>query len=685
MEEIEVKFDEKQLPLEYLIQPGHHHPLGATADDTGVNFALYSAHATAVELCFYSENKETSRTSLKNRSGHVWHAYISGIKPGQEYGYRVYGAYDPRNGFRFNPNKLLIDPYSKAVSETINIEPSFFGFIEDLQDDLVIDETDNGAFIPRSVVINTTYDWEGDKLLKTNIHQSIFYELHVKGFTKLNEEIPEDIRGTYAGLAHPSVIKYLKNLGVTAVELLPVQLFGTDRSLIKNNLTNYWGYNTIGFFAIEPRYSSAIKPYDQLCEFKTMVKEYHKAGLEVILDVVYNHSAEGNHLGPTLSFKGIDNSTYYRLTDDKRFYMDYTGTGNTFDSTNFEVLRLIMDSLRYWVTEMHIDGFRFDLAVTLARGNHNENSWGSFFALIHQDPILSHVKLIAEPWDIGTNGYQLGNFPDRWIEWNDKYRDTVRDYWRAESSFSAFSKFFCGSKDIFAAKQHPYSLNYITAHDGFTLLDLLSYNQKHNVANGEDNRDGHNDNRSFNWGVEGPSTSVAITKVRSQQQRNMLTTLLLSKGIPMLLAGDEIGRSQRGNNNAYCQDNEISWVNWNDTDQDLLVFARKLIELRKTYAVFRMHETLSWFMPDGEEGDSNLHGDFLAFAAYLKGEQEAFYILFNASNEEISYKLPKSDGALSWQKIIDTGLLSEPVNTLSFNPDGSITLASHSIMLLKKG
>jgi isoamylase len=680
MEQTKGKCDVEDNSLRYQVHAGQHYPLGATLDDNGVNFAVFSANAQAVELCFFNENEESERIFLKARTGFVWHAYIPGILPGQLYGYRVHGIYEPETGHRFNASKLLIDPYAKCISAPININPSYFAFDLNSGNDLIPNEIDNGEEIPKSVVIDSYFNWEEDTLPMTDIHKSVFYELHVKGFTKLNQEIPEDIRGTYTGLCHPAVIGYLKELGITAVELLPIQQFANDFSLINKGLNNYWGYNTVGFFAVEPRYSSQSRPEDQIDEFKTMVKEFHKAGLEVIMDVVYNHTAESDHLGPMLSFKGIDNASYYRLSQDKRYYMDYTGTGNTLDSTHFEVLRLIMDSLRYWVTEMHIDGFRFDLAVSLARGHHHEDSWGALFALVHQDPILSHVKLIAEPWDIGRNGYQLGNFPDRWIEWNDKYRDGVRDYWRAKNSFYDFKDFFSGSKDLFGSKQHANSLNYITAHDGFTLLDLLSYNDKHNSANGEDNRDGHNDNRSFNWGVEGPSDDLRIKGIRQRHQKNFLTTLLLAQGIPMLLAGDEIGRSQKGNNNAYCQDNEISWINWQDADTALLSFTKKIIRLKKDFTAFTSPNSLEWYLPDGLEASAVVHGDYLAFAVLIFGDKANFYLMFNSSIESVSFQLPQITAIKSWKRVLDSAdLIGSDDAMVASN---TLQVSEHSLLLL---
>ncbi|HNC31288.1 MAG TPA: glycogen debranching protein GlgX, partial [Cyclobacteriaceae bacterium] len=603
------------------IYPGHPYPLGATWDKKGVNFALFAENATEVELCLFDsekDQKEKHRIKLTERTHQIWHGYIPDLKPGQLYGYRVSGPYEPQNGHRYNPNKLLIDPYAKAVAGIINWDDSLFGYdVNSEEKDLSFSESDSAPFIPKSVVIDDSFDWEDDKAPKTGYHHTIIYEAHVKGLTKQLAGIPENLRGTYAGVGHPKTIEYLKSLGITAIELMPVHHFVSDRHLKEKGLNNYWGYNSIGFFAPDARYSGSGVRGEQVTEFKEMVKSLHKAGIEVILDVVYNHTAEGNELGPTLSFKGIDNASYYRLMEDKRYYNDYTGTGNTLSANLPSVLRLIMDSLRYWVVDMHIDGFRFDLASTLARELHEVDRLGSFFDIIHQDPIISQVKLIAEPWDIGEGGYQVGNFPPGWGEWNGKYRDCVRDYWRgADSQLGEFAMRFTGSPDLYAGnnRKPSASINFITAHDGFTLHDLVSYNEKHNEANGEDNKDGESHNRSWNCGAEGNTDDQEIIALRNMQKRNFIATLFLSQGIPMLVAGDEFGRTQKGNNNAYCQDNEISWIDWKNLDSDLLAFTQKVIGLRKAHPVFcrrkwfqgmavtgRGLEDIAWFLPEGSE------------------------------------------------------------------------------------
>lgn len=604
--------------------PGRPYPLGATLDEKGVNFALFSEHTSGVELCLFNLSDDGTESqkkfTLKEVTHSVWHIHLSGIKAGQLYGYRVYGPYEPQNGHRYNPNKLLIDPYAKAISGTIAWDNALFGYnVGEENEDLSFNEVDSAPFIPKSVVIDPAFDWEGDVGPDIPMYQTIIYETHVKGFTHLHPDVPEEIHGTYSGLAHPSSIAYFKKLGITSVELLPVHQFVNDGFLRERGLSNYWGYNTINFFSPDVRYSSSGFSGEQVVEFKKMVKELHKAGLEVILDVVYNHTAEGNHFGPTLSFKGIDNFNYYRLVEsDLRFYMDYTGTGNTLNAQMPCVLRLIMDSLRYWVTEMHVDGFRFDLASTLARELHEVDKLSSFFDIIHQDPVISQVKLIAEPWDVGEGGYQVGNFPDEWAEWNGKYRDCVRDYWiGADSMLGEFAERFTGSSDLYQDSRTPSaSINFITAHDGFTLHDLVSYNEKHNEANLDDNNDGENHNRSWNCGVEGETDDPAIIALRNQQKRNFLATLFLSQGIPMLVAGDEFGRTQKGNNNSYCQDNEISWLNWAEVDNELLAFTQRLIELRKSHPSLCRRKwfqgvpikgiglmDIAWFLPEGDEMD----------------------------------------------------------------------------------
>ena len=670
--------------------PGSSFPLGATWDGKGVNFALYAENAVNVELCLYKsvkDGKAAEQVKMLERTHHIWHVYIPGLKPGQLYGYRVHGPFEPENGHRFNPNKLLIDPYAKAIAGTVEWHDALFGYkLGHEEEDLSFSEEDSAPYLPKCVVIDPSFDWEGDKPPKIPYHQSIIYETHVKGLTQLHPDIPEEIRGTYAALAHPVIIKYLKELGITAVELMPVHHFVTDRYLRDKDLTNYWGYNTIGYFAPDVRYSSSGVLGEQIAEFKNMVKALHKAGIEVILDVVYNHTAEGNHMGPTLSFRGIDNASYYRLVEDsKRYYMDYTGTGNTLNAMMPSVLRLIMDSLRYWITEMHVDGFRFDLASTLARELHEVDQLGSFFDIIHQDPIISQVKLIAEPWDVGEGGYQVGNFPVGWAEWNGKYRDCIRDYWRGEGSMlGEFAERFTGSSDLYKDdyRNPTASINFVTAHDGFTLHDLVSYNEKHNEENGENNNDGESHNRSWNCGAEGPTEDAGILALRSKQKRNFLTTLFLSQGVPMLVAGDELGRTQNGNNNAYCQDNEISWIDWQQKDKELLNFTKRLIHFRKNHPVFSRRrwfqgqpikglglEDIAWFLPNGAEmSEENWNHDFAkSLAVYLNGHglhslsptgeqiiDDNFYVMFNAYSEPLSFKLPVKKYGEKWTKILDT-------------------------------
>ena len=699
--------------------PGYPFPLGANWDGQGVNFALYSENATAVELCLFNaedENVESVKLRVKERTNHIWHIYLPGIGPGQLYGYRVYGPYEPQNGHRFNPNKLLIDPYAKAISGTIDWDNSLFGYeMGHPEEDQSFSDLDSAPFVPKSVVIDPRFDWEGDKLPRIAYHRSIIYETHVKGFTKLHPGIPEEIRGTYAAIAHPLTIQYLKELGITAIELMPVHHFVTDKFLKDKNLTNYWGYNTIGFFAPDVRYASQGTRGEQVFEFKQMVKELHKAGIEVILDVVYNHTAEGNHLGPTLSFRGIDNLSYYRLTDDKRFYMDYTGTGNTLNAMMPNVLRLIMDSLRYWVLEMHVDGFRFDLAASLARELHAVDRLGSFFDIIHQDPVISQVKLIAEPWDIGEGGYQVGNFPPGWAEWNGKYRDCMRDYWRgADSMLGEFALRFTGSPDLYADsyRQPTASINFITAHDGFTLHDLVSYNDKHNEDNGEGNKDGENHNRSWNCGAEGETADAQINILRHRQMRNFLTTLFLSQGVAMIVAGDELGRTQKGNNNAYCQDNEISWVDWEGADLELLTFCKKLIHFCKRHPVFNRRkwfkgqpikgigvEDIAWFRPDGSEmSDENWNQDFAkSLGIFLngkglrhvgpKGEQiidDNFFLIFNAHHDQLTFKLPPLKFGRKWSKVLDTALNYLEETGEVFGAGKTLQVEGRSVVLLRE-
>jgi isoamylase len=646
-----------------------------------VNFAVYSQNATAVEVCLFDADDptvETARARLREVTAHVWHGYVRGLEPGQLYGFRVEGPYEPRNGLRFNPFKVLLDPYAKAVAGKVDWTQPVFGYPLGHPDgDLGgRDEGDSAAGIPKGVVVDDTYDWEGDRPLRTPWYRTVIYEAHVKGLTMRHPDVPEELRGTYAGVAHPAVIQHLQSIGVTALELLPVHDFVDDNYLLEKNLTNYWGYNTLNYFAPDARYSGSGDRGGQVREFRDMVKALHRAGIEVILDVVYNHTAEGNHLGPTLSFKGIDNSTYYHLVgDDPRFYMDYTGTGNSLNAGNPQVLKLVNDSLRYWVQEMHVDGFRFDLASTLAREEHGPDRLSSFFDVIHQDPVLSEVKLIAEPWDIGEGGYMVGNFPVLWTEWNGKYRDTVRSYWRSdEGTVDELAYRLTGSSDLYRDDgRHAYaSINFVTAHDGFTLNDLVSYNEKHNEENGEDNRDGESHNRSLNFSVEGPTDDPDVVHQREKQKRNFLATLLLSQGVPMIVAGDEMGRTQGGNNNAYCQDNEISWLDWEQIDGELLAFTQRVIDFRKRHPVFRRRrfstpDEMGWYRPDGARmtGEDWSAGFGKAVGVTLDGEAitetdargeritgETFLLVFNAHFEPLEFCMP--DTGKRWLRVLDT-------------------------------
>ena len=699
--------------------PGKPYPLGARYDGKGVNFSLFAENAWGVELCLFdNEGNETSRIMIVERTHNSWHVYIPGIRPGQQYGYRVHGPYEPENGHRFNPNKLLIDPYAKALNGTGEWNNALFGYeIGNEKEDLSFSETDSAPFVPKCIVIDDVFDWEGDNQLKIPLNKTIKYELHVKGFTKRFSGIPEVLRGTYAGLAHPETIKYLKKLGVNAVELMPVHHFINDRHLVENGLTNYWGYNSINFFAPHPAYSSSgWQSGQQVAEFKDMVKELHKAGIEVIIDVVYNHTGEGSELGPTVSFRGIDNASYYRLVeDDRRFYIDYTGTGNTLNSVHPTILRLIMDSLRYWVTEMHVDGFRFDLASALAREFSDVDKWGSFFDVLHQDPVLSQVKLIAEPWDIGEGGYQVGNFPAGWLEWNGRYRDCIRDFWRGEDEIlPEFANRITGSSDLYFDdwRRPVASINFITAHDGFTLRDLVSYNEKHNEANKEDNRDGEDHNRSWNCGVEGETDDPLIISLRKKQVRNFLATLFLSQGKPMLVAGDEMGRTQKGNNNAYCQDNELSWVDWDNKDDELIEFVSGLIHFKLNHPVFcrfkwfrdepvkgKKVKDIEWFMPEGhamsKEHWNNSYAKSLG--VFLSGEgihgrdprgnrivDDNFYLMFNAHHEPVMFRLPGKEYGNPWVKVIDTheGTVSED-GSFEFGAGDEVLVEGRSVMLLK--
>ncbi|MGH7327138.1 MAG: glycogen debranching protein GlgX, partial [Polyangiaceae bacterium] len=620
------------------VLPGSPNPLGATWDGEGVNFALFSEHATEVELCLFDEAGVETRHPLKSRSEHVWHGYLKDVVPGCRYGYRVHGPYDPAKGQRFNPHVVLLDPYAKAVDGTERWNAGCFAYdLGGKQGDLEPTEHEQlGA--PRGVVIDGTFDWEGDSQPQIPLHRSVIYEAHVRGLTKLHPDVPEDLRGTYAGLAHPAILNYLRDLGVTAIELMPVHAFVDDKLLLDRGLRNYWGYNTVGFLAPDVRYRSRPSLGSEVHEFKSMVKAIHAAGMEVILDVVYNHTAEGNHLGPSFSLKGIDNKTYYRLVEgDPRYYFDYTGTGNTLNVRHPQALTLIMDSLRYWVSEMHVDGFRFDLASALARSLHEVDQLSSFFSLIHQSPSLRNVKLIAEPWDVGEGGYQVGNFPVRWAEWNGRYRDAVRSLWQKEGKNGGDIGYrLTGSSDLYEAsgRRPSASINLVTAHDGFTLNDLVTYETKHNDANGEENRDGNRDERAWNCGCAGPTADDSVNAMRRRQKRNLLATLLLSQGTPMLTAGDELGRSQRGNNNAYCQDNEISWVDWNldDERRALHEFTRRMLRLRRVHPALHRSkffqgravigtelQDLLWFRPDGSPWQNENDSRTSTFAMFLAG------------------------------------------------------------------
>ena len=698
-----------------IVWPGRPYPLGATWDGEGVNFALFSESAQKVELCLFDQfgRREIHRVLLREQTDQVWHCYLPEARPGLLYGYRVHGPYEPTKGFRFNRNKLLLDPYAKQIQNGLKWHDSHFGYrVGHRNEDLSFDRRDSAPGMLKAVVVDPAFTWGADRPPHTPWHRTIIYEVHVKGFTIRHPEVPAGLRGTYAALATASVIDHLTQLGVTAVELMPVHTFVDDRHLIERGLRNYWGYNSIGFFAPEPRYCAT----GTINDFKTMVKTLHSARIEVILDVVYNHTAEGNHLGPTLSFRGIDNPAYYRLVpDDPRYYMDYTGTGNTLNMRHPRVLQLIMDSLRYWVLEMHVDGFRFDLAATLARELHEVDRLGAFLDIIHQDPILSQVKLIAEPWDLGEGGYQVGKFPVGWAEWNDKYRDVVRSYWKGDGGLIGELAYrITGSSDLYARSgRKPYaSINFVTAHDGFTLHDLVSYNSKHNEANGEENRDGSDNNRSWNCGVEGPTDDPEVNRLRARQKRNFMATTLLSQGVPMLLAGDEIGRTQAGNNNAYCQDNEISWVDWTPEHMDLdtFGFVRQLIALHKEHSVFRRRKffqgrkikgaeikDIVWLRPDGEEmTDEEWNQDFArCLGVALSGavidevtergqrvKDENFLLLMNAHFEEIHFTLPAPPLGAGWIALIDTSCQISGDANRFFVGRSSYPLQARSLALL---
>lgn len=693
------------------------YPLGASYDGAGVNFALYSQVAQKVELCLFDEHDVETRIEMTERNSYVWHNYIPGLQPGQRYGYRVYGPYDPVHGLRCNPNKLLLDPYAKAIEGNIDGDESLFSYWFKSPDDTsAMNDLDSAAHTMKSAVINPYFDWGNDQHPYISYHDSVIYEAHVRGMTNLNMDVPPDIRGTYAGLAYPSVIEYLKKLGVTAIELMPIHQFVNDSFLQEKGLSNYWGYNTIGFFAPHNAYSSSGERGEQVNEFKSMVKAYHHAGMEVILDVVYNHTAEGNHMGPTLSFKGIDNASYYRLVEgDQQHYFDTTGTGNSLLMRSPHALQLITDSLRYWVTEMHVDGFRFDLAATLARQFQEVDKLSAFFDIVEQDPIISRVKLIAEPWDLGSGGYQVGGFPSSWSEWNGRYRDTVRDFWRSQpSTLPEFASRLMGSSDLYQVngRRPVASVNFITAHDGFTMNDLVSYNEKHNEANGEGNRDGESNNRSWNCGVEGPTNIPDVNDLRQRQMRNMFATLLFSQGIPMICGGDEVARTQQGNNNAYCQDNEISWTNWHldKGRKELLAFVSKLIHLRLDHPVLHrrrfftgrepgddsnMIPQVEWFDHTGSIMDMDDWQNTHAFSMmiYLNGSDipevdwygnrmvdNDFILIFNAHYEPIMFTLPDERYGRKWQLVVDTHNPDEP--ELSYEAGFMITAQSRSFLML---
>ena len=707
------------------VWPGNAYPLGASYDGAGTNFSLFSEIAEQVDLCLIDERGDETRIPLDEVDGYVWHAYLPNISPGQRYGYRVHGPFDPAAGHRCDPSKLLLDPYGKSFDGDFTFGQALFSYdltAVDLNGDTTATGTppmiDSLGHTMTSVVINPFFDWAFDRAPLTPYHETVIYEAHVKGLTQTHPGIPEGLRGTYAALAHPAIIDHLKSLNVTALELMPVHQFMHDERLVDLGLRNYWGYNTFGFFAPHYQYASNRQAGAAVAEFKMMVRSLHAAGIEVILDVVYNHTAEGNHLGPTINFRGIDNVAYYRLVDeDLRLYKDYTGTGNSLNARHPHVLQLIMDSLRYWVTEMHVDGFRFDLAATLARELHDVDRLSAFFDLVQQDPIVSQVKLIAEPWDVGEGGYQVGNFPGLWTEWNGKYRDTVRDYWRGEpATLGEFASRLTGSSDLYEAssRRPSASINFVIAHDGFTLNDLVSYNDKHNDANGEDNRDGESHNRSWNCGVEGPTDDPAILELRCRQMRNFWATLMLSQGTPMIAHGDEIGRTQRGNNNVYCQDSELSWMDWSlvDENADLLAFARKVTKLRKKHPVFRRRRffdgepirtgdevrDIAWLTPAGQEmthDDWNkafdkcvavfLNGDAID-APNARGERvvdDSFLLCFNAHSRDVEFVTPHDDYAQEWTVELDTNHpagVAESVVTA----EGKITVPGRSVLILRK-
>lgn len=701
------------------VWPGRPYPLGATWDGSGVNFAVFSEYATKVELCLFdsaNSKVESKRIPLPEQTDIVWHGYLPDVEPGQLYGYRVHGPYDPASGHRFNPNKVVLDPYAKAMGRDVQWSDAMFGYeIGDPRADLSFDARDNAGESPLGVVIDTSFNWGSDRPLRTPWHKTLIYEMHVRGFTKLHPGVPAALRGTYAGVVSDEALRHLLKLGVTAVELMPVHHHADDRFLVEKGLKNYWGYNTLSYFAPDSRYVAAKTPQDGIREFQRMVRTLHEAGIEVILDVVYNHTAEGNHLGPTLSLRGLDNANYYRLMgDNQRYYMDFTGCGNTLNMRCPRVLQLIMDSLRYWVQEMHIDGFRFDLCSALARELYEVDKLGAFFDIIHQDPVLSQVKLIAEPWDLGVGGYQVGNFPVLWTEWNGKYRDTVRKFWRGDGhTVSEMATRLCGSSDLYSLSgRRPYaSINFVTCHDGFTLHDLVSYNEKHNIANGEGNRDGESKNESWNCGYEGPTDNVAVNQLRMQQKRNFITTLLLSQGVPMLLAGDELSHTQKGNNNAYCQDNELSWLNWelNSDEEDFLEFVCRIIQIWRENPVVQRRKffqgrqirgasvkDIAWLAPDGREmTDEAWNAGFVrCLGLRLDGQMTdevdergraiqgtTMLVLLNGDHNSLPFKLPPLQSYESWQPILDTARVTRSYSRLP--PGSTYALQARSMVVMQ--
>jgi isoamylase len=699
------------------VWPGQRYPLGANYDGTGTSFAIFSGVASRVELCLFGPDGTETRLDLPERDAYVWHGYVPGIGPGQRYGYRVHGPYEPPRGHRCNPAKLLLDPYAKAIDGDVRWDQSVYGYDWDAPDGP--SSTDSAPFMPKGVVVSPFFDWGTDRPPSIPYHHTVIYEAHVKGLTMRHPGVPEQLRGTYAGIGHPAIVDYLAKLGITAIELMPVHQFVHDQRLVELELKNYWGYNTVGFFAPYHGYSATGRAGQQVQEFRAMVKALHAAGIEVILDVVYNHTAEGNHLGPTLSFRGIDNAAYYRLVDhDLQHYVDYTGTGNSLNARGPQMLQLIMDSLRYWVTEMRVDGFRFDLAATLAREFFEVDRLSTFFEVVQQDPVVSTVKLIAEPWDIGPGGYQVGGFPPLWTEWNGKYRDTARDFWRGEPErLGEFASRLSGSADLYKddGRRPMASINFVTCHDGFTLSDLVSYNDKHNAANGEDNRDGDSYNHSWNSGVEGSTDDTDVLALRARQRRNFMATLLLSIGVPMIGHGDELGRTQRGNNNAYCQDSELTWIDWDNVDETMLEFTRAVIAFRAKNRAFLRRRFLTgrvvhpdgnnqvpdvaWFAPDGRlmtggDWSKDLNR---AVSMFLNGESirergprgerhvgSSFMLCFNAHAEWCEFTMPPSEYGAKWHTVVDTSLPDPDVAPESVPAGGSIWVPDRCLLVLER-